>query len=640
MLSIKRISKAYAGRTLFANASLQINRRDRIGVVGRNGAGKSTLFSIILKDTLPDSGEIALERGAKVGFLPQENAPTGDETVIELACSFSPAFIQAARRLGTFGQAHGGDPTDTDSEVFESAGGGGLIAKARQILGGLGFRDADFDRLARELSGGWIMRAHLARLLVHEPDLLLLDEPTNHLDLHSLIWLQNYLQNYSGAILLISHDREFLNQLVRHIVELEGGRVTRYTGNYEKFVVQREAGEAQRLAAYENQQKEIDRLMRFVDRFRSKNTKATQAQSKLKQIERMEKIEAPFVSRKKMNFTFPQPGRSGQRVIALRGLAKSYGELRVYTSLDLEVERQQRIVLVGPNGAGKSTLLKMLAGVIGHDAGERELGHNVQPGYFAQHRAETLQLNHTVLEEMLDTPVNVTEESARTLLGGFLFSDDDVFKKVGVLSGGEKSRLALAKLLLNPPNFLLLDEPTTHLDMGSIDTVIEALSQFKGTIVFISHDVHFIRKIASHVIHVEQGKLQHYPGPYDYYLDKTGQQSSHATQTSLANGAPARGGTAASREDAKSRKRREAEQRQALSKKRKVKQDLIDKLEAKIAAMEKRQGEIASQLELPETYTAGGQAQQLNRELMEINNDHERYSDEWGVAVDELNAIG
>jgi len=640
MLSIKSISKAYAGRTLFADASLQINRRDRIGVVGRNGAGKSTLFSIILKDTSPDSGEIALERGAKVGFLPQENAPTGDETVIELACSFSPAFIQAARRLGAFGQAHGGDPTDTDYEVFESAGGGGLIAKARQILGGLGFRDADFDRLARELSGGWIMRAHLARLLVHEPDLLLLDEPTNHLDLHSLIWLQNYLQNYSGAILLISHDREFLNQLVRHIVELEGGRVTRYTGNYEKFVVQREAGEAQRLAAYENQQKEIDRLMRFVDRFRSKNTKATQAQSKLKQIERMEKIEAPFVSRKKMNFTFPQPGRSGQRVIALRGLAKSYGELRVYTSLDLEVERQQRIVLVGPNGAGKSTLLKLLAGVIGHDAGERELGHNVQPGYFAQHRAETLQLNRTVLEEMLDTPANVTEESARTLLGGFLFSDDDVFKKVGVLSGGEKSRLALAKLLLNPPNFLLLDEPTTHLDMGSIDTVIEALSQFKGTIVFISHDVHFIRKIASHVIHVEQGKLQHYPGPYDYYLDKTGQESSHATQTSLANGAPARGGTAASREDEKSRKRREAEQRQALSKKRKVKQDLIDKLEAKIAAMEKRQGEIASQLELPETYTAGGQAQQLNRELMEINNDHERYSDEWGVAVDELNAIG
>ena len=640
MLSIKSISKAYAGRTLFANASLQINRRDCIGVVGRNGAGKSTLLSIILDDTSPDSGEIALERGTKVGFLPQENAPTRDVTVIELACSFSPAFIEAARRLGAIGQAHAGEPTDADYEVFESTGGGALIAKARQILGGLGFKDTDFDRFAKELSGGWIMRAHLARLLVQEPDLLMLDEPTNHLDLHSLIWLQNYLQNYSGAIMLISHDREFLNELVQYIVELESGRITRYTGNYEKYLVQREAAETQRLAAYENQKKEIDRLMRFVDRFRAKNTKATQAQSKLKQIERMEKIEAPFISQRKMNFSFPQPGRSGQRVITLQGLAKSYGELQVYESLDLEIMRQQRIVLVGPNGACKSTLLKMLAGVISHDTGERELGHNVEPGYFAQHRSETLQLNRTVLEEMLDTSANVTEESARTLLGGFLFSDDDVFKKVGVLSGGEKSRLALAKLLLNPPNFLLLDEPTTHLDMGSIDTVIEALSQFKGTLVFISHDVHFIRKIASHVIHVEQGKLRHYPGPYDYYLDKTGQLSSRATQTSLSNGSPARGGTTTRPEDAKSRKRREAELRQALSKKRKVKQDVIDKLEAKISAIEKRQVEITSQLELPETYTDGGQAQQLNRELMEINDKHDCYSDEWGKAVDDLNAIG
>ena len=639
MLSIKSISKAYAGRTLFANASLQINRRDCIGVVGRNGAGKSTLLSIILDDTSPDSGEIALERGSKVGFLPQENAPTGDETVIELACAFSPAFIEAARRLGALGQTHGGDPTDADYEVFESTGGGGLIAKARQILGGLGFKDTDFDRLAKELSGGWIMRAHLARLLVQEPDLLMLDEPTNHLDLHSLIWLQNYLQNYSGAILLISHDREFLNQLARHIVELEGGRITRYTGNYEKYLVQRQAAETQHLAAYENQKKEIERLMRFVDRFRSKNTKATQAQSKLKQIERMEKIEAPFASRKKMNFSFPQPSRSGQRVITLQGLAKAYGKLQVYESLDLEVIRKQRIVLVGPNGAGKSTLLKMLAGVIAYDAGERELGHNVEPGYFAQHRSETLQLDRTVLEEMLDTRANVTEESARTLLGGFLFSDDDVFKKVGILSGGEKSRLALAKLLLNPPNFLLLDEPTTHLDMDSIDTVIEALSQFKGTLVFISHDVHFIRKIASHVIHVEQGKLRHYPGPYSYYLEKTGQLSSRATQASLSNGSPARGETATRHKDAKSRKRREAELRQSLSKKRKGKQDVIDKLEAKISVMEKRQVEIASQLELPETYADGGQAQKLNRELMEINDNHERYSNDWSKAVDDLNAI-
>jgi ATP-binding cassette subfamily F protein 3 len=320
-------------------------------------------------------------------------------------------------------------------------------------------------------------------------------------------------------------------------------------------------------------------------------------------------------------------------------LGKSYGKLLVYKSLDLEVERQQRTVLVGPNGAGKSTLLKILAGVLDHDVGERELGHNVQPGYFAQHRAETLDLNRTVLEEMLDTPASVTEESARTLLGGFLFSEDDVFKKVGVLSGGEKSRLALAKLLLNPPNFLLLDEPTTHLDMGSIDTVIEALLQFKGTLVLISHDVHFIRKIASSVIHVEQGQLRHYPGPYDYYLDKTGQQSARATQASLPSGTSEKDSKPANREDAKARKRREAEARQALSRKRKLKQDIIDRLEAKISALEERQREITSLLELPETYAVGGQAQQLNRELMEINDDHERFSNEWSAAVDDLNSI-
>ena len=639
MLSIKSISKTFAGRTLFADACLQINRRDRIGIVGRNGAGKSTLFSIILGETTPDSGVVALERGAKIGFLPQESAPTGEESVIELVCAVSEKFAKAALNLGALGKAKGVEPSDEDYEVFESAGGARLIAKGRQILSGLSFKDNDFDRPARELSGGWIMRAHLARLLVMEPDLLMLDEPTNHLDLDSLIWLQGYLQNYPGAILLISHDREFLNLLVRHILELEGAQATRYTGNYESYLVQRAANEAQRMAAYENQQKEIERLMKFVDRFRSKNTKATQAQSKLKQIERMEKIDAPFISSKKIKFSFPQPGRSGQRVIALKQLAKTYGDLQVYKSLNLEIERHQRIVLVGPNGAGKSTLLKILAEVVDFDSGERELGHNVQPGYFAQHRAETLNLNGTVLEEMLDTRASVTEQAARTLLGSFLFSDDDVFKKVGVLSGGEKSRLALAKLLLNPPNFLLLDEPTTHLDIESIDMLIDALSQFNGTMVFISHDVHFIRKTASHVIHVERGKLKHYPGPYNYYLEKTGQQASRATETSLNSGSSVKSPAGLKREDGKARKRREAEARQALSKKRKSQQTLIEKSEVRISSLEKRQLEIAGLLEQPETYSAGGQAQQLNRELMEISDELKQLNDRWSVAVDALNAI-
>lgn len=639
MLSIKSISKSFAGRTLFSGASLQINRRDRIGVVGPNGAGKSTLFSIILKETSPDTGEIAIEKGAKVGFLPQESAPTGDETVLELACSFSPEFIQAAKRLGALGQALEDEPNSEDYEVFENAGGGGLIAKARQILSGLSFKEADFDRLAKELSGGWIMRAHLARLLVQEPDLLMLDEPTNHLDLHSLIWLQNYLQNYPGAILLISHDREFLNNLARHIVELENTKLNRYTGNYERYLVQREANQAQWIAAYENQQKEIERLMKFVDRFRAKNTKATQAQSKLKQIERMEKIEAPYFTRKRVQFSFPQPMRSGQRIIRLDNLSKSYGDLEVYKSLDLEIEKGKHIVLVGPNGAGKSTLLKILAGVLPFNSGERELGHNVQAGYFAQHRTEVLQVNRTVLEEMLDTSASVTEESVRTLLGCFLFTEDDVFKKVAVLSGGEKSRLAMAKLLLNPPNLLLLDEPTTHLDMASIDTLIDALSQYSGTMVFISHDVHFIRKIAKYVIHVEDGKLRHFPGPYQYYLDKTNQDSNRSAEASFSNDTNTKNTSKAKREDPKSRKRREAEERQALSKKRNENKAVIDRLETRITVMEKRQKEITELLEQPETYAAGGQAPALNRELMTINDDLDDCNSKWSEAVDSLNAI-
>ena len=414
---------------------------------------------------------------------------------------------------------------------------------------------------------------------------------------------------------------------------------TRYTGNYEQYLIQREANEVQWLAAYENQQKEIDRLMKFVERFRAKNTKATQAQSKLKQIERMEKIEAPNISRKRMRFSFPQPMRSGQRIIRLKDIAKSYDDLEVYKSLNLEIEKGKRTVLVGPNGAGKSTLLKILAGVLSFNSGERELGHNVRTGYFAQHRTETLQLNRTVLDEMLDSSATITEESVRTLLGCFLFSEDDVFKKVGVLSGGEKSRLAMAKLLLDPPNFLLLDEPTTHLDMASIDTLIEAISQYSGTLVFISHDVHFIRKIANNVIHVEEGALRHFPGPYQYYLDKTDQNSSRATEASLNGSTGSKNSQPKKKEDSKTRKRREAEARQALSKKRKDKKETINKLESNITKLESRQAEINSLLEKPETYAAGGNASVLNRELMMINDDLEKFNKEWSEVVDALNAI-
>src|SRR5208282_264505 len=460
---------------------------------------------------------------------------------------------------------------DNVHDRFNQLGGYRLEAKAKQILAGLSFRESDFERPAREMSGGWVMRAHLARLLVQELDLLMLDEPTNHLDLEALLWLQDYLQNYPGAIVVISHDREFLNRLVGSIVEIRQRKLIRYRGNYDDYLEQREAHEEQLLAAFKNQEREIGRLMEFVNRFRAKNTKATQAQAKLKQIDRMEKVEAPVNDERKIDFKFPQPHRGGQKAVTLENIHQAYGDNVVYRGLDFKAERGQRIVLVGPNGAGKSTLLKILAGVVVPQSGARTLGHNVKAGYYSQNRVEMLNPGHTVFEEAMNTPQRVTEQFIRTLLGCFLFQGDDVFKPVSVLSGGEKSRLALVKLLLDPPNLLLMDEPTTHLDMASIDALAYALDQFQGTLVFISHDVYFIRALANHVVHVNAGRLTHYPGGYQYYLDKTRASSERAALTSTGGNTSDRAprqnekvrDAAERAPNRKDQKRLEAEQRQA-----------------------------------------------------------------------------
>src|SRR6266478_5863860 len=542
MLTISQVSKAYGGRTLFADVALQVNRGDRIGLVGPNGAGKSTLLSLILQKETPDSGTITLQRNVTIGFLPQESAPAGEETVLELATAITPEIQKLQKQLKAWENDHPAeiDPHDNIHARFDELGGNQLESRAKQILAGLSFRESDFHRPAREMSGGWVMRAHLARLLVQEPDLLMLDEPTNHLDLEALLWFQEYLKNYPGAILLISHDREFLNQLAQSILEIRQSKLLRYRGGYDDYLVQRDANEIQLLAAYKNQQREIAHLMEFVDRFRAKNTKASQAQSKLKQIERMEKIEAPASDERKIKFVFPQPQRSGLKVVTLKEINHAFGENVVYRGMHFRSERGQRTVLVGPNGAGKSTLLKILAGVLPVQSGTRELGHNVKAGYYSQYRVEMLQAERTVFEEALDTPQRITEEFVRTVLGSFLFRGDDIYKTVSVLSGGEKSRLALVKLLLDPPNLLLMDEPTTHLDMPSIDALLDALKQFAGTLVFISHDVYFIRSLANHVIHVNAGRLTHYSGNYQYYLDKTSASSARAALTAGAAPEPVR----------------------------------------------------------------------------------------------------
>jgi len=608
MLSIGGISKSYGGRALFDEASLQVNRGERIGLVGPNGAGKSTLFSIILGKEEGDAGTVDFERGVRLGYLPQESHPVRNETVLQIA-------------TGAAEDDHHATP-----EHFE------LEARAKKILQGLSFRQADFDRPASELSGGWVMRAHLARLLVQEPDLLMLDEPTNHLDLESLLWVQNYLRNYPGAILLISHDREFLNQLVGGIVEIRQTKLIRYRGNYDEYLEQREAQHEQLVSAYKNQQREIAHLMRFVERFRAKNTKASQAQSKLKQIDRMEKIEMPDDSTREIDFTFPQPQRSGQRVITLRDIHYAYGSNVVYSGMRFHVERGQRIVLVGPNGAGKSTLLKLLAEVLPVQGGERVLGHNVKCGYYAQYRVDMLQPERTVLEEALDTPQRVTEQFVRTVLGCFLFSGDDVFKKVAVLSGGEKSRLALVKLLLDPQNLLLMDEPTTHLDMASISALIAALDQYEGTLIFISHDVHFIRSIANHAVHVKNGRLTHYPTGYDYYLEKSAAEA--ARSAAVVNGKPA---TVEARvNDRREQKRLEAEQRQARARDRKAQQELTSRLETEIHELEQQQRDLTAELEDPKTYENNLRVVEINRELVYIQERLAMLTTEWEEAAQKL----
>ena len=654
MLTISGVSKTYAGRTLFRDASLQVNRGDRLGLVGANGAGKSTLFSLILGESSPDEGRISMERGITFGFLPQESAPVADETVLDLATSISPVLANARKIIRKYESAGDHESHEYHEALAEFAENDGhaITAKAKRILSGLAFRERDFDRPARGLSGGWIMRAHLARLLTQEPDLLLLDEPTNHLDLESLVWFREHLRNYDGAIVMISHDRDFLNELVGWIVEIARARLTRYRGTYDDYLLEKVARDQQHAAAYENQQREIGRLQDFADRFRTKASKAAQAQSKLKQIERMDIIDAPLNAESTVKFRFPQPPRSGHRVITLKNIDLAYklpegGELSVYKGLNFEAERGQRIVLVGPNGAGKSTLLKLLAGVLAGQAGETILGHNVLSGYFAQQRVEVLNMRHTVLESAQDLPNRPGEQTARTILGSFLFRGDDVFKPVAVLSGGEKSRLALARLLLAPPNLLLMDEPTTHLDIPSIDALIGALDQYEGTLIFISHDVHFIRKLAQQVLHISAGVLTPYAGNYDYYLDKSNATSEKA---GLVAGKqlsdfqpkaekPASDKSGLGMREQKQARRAEAEARKAAAKIKRDQEQIVTELEVRIHGLEYKQKQITEAMQDPAAHASGGNASDLSRELTRVQTEIVMLSAEWEAESEKLAAL-
>jgi ATP-binding cassette subfamily F protein 3 len=616
MLTIADVSKSYGTRQLFSEVSLFIARTDRLGLIGPNGAGKSTLFGLILGEEKPDTGTIEWERGADFGYLPQESAPAGDETILHIATS--------GKKL---------EPTDDDYDIDYT-----LEPRAKKILAGLGFKEGDALKLAKTFSGGWVMRAHLARLLVAEPALLLLDEPTNHLDLEALLWFQEYLTRYPGGLVVISHDRAFLNALCTGMLELRAGALHYYHGNYDNFLTEKEARKSQQAAAFKTQQREIAHLQVFVDRFGAKASMASRAKSKEKQIERLKEaaVEEPTEELKKMNFKFPQPPRSGLKVIELEHVRQAYGDFVVYENLNFTAERGQGIVLIGPNGAGKSTLLKILAGVIPIQGGTRELGSNVVPGYFAQHRLDNLNPDATVFENVMELRTNenqLTEHQARAILGAFLFRKDDVHKPVSVLSGGEKTRLALARILVKPPNLLLMDEPTTHLDIQSIDALVHALKSYEGTLIFISHDVHFIKTLAKNVLHVHSGKLTPYAGDYDYYLDKSKSTDARAALTSGLSdsrpkqaAAPAKTAPPAAAPTAKKATPNEI---------RKFREE-VGMSEKKVSELEAKQSEITGALEDPASYTDKGKFHHLNRELSAVVDQLTAATAAWETAATKL----
>jgi ATP-binding cassette subfamily F protein 3 len=530
MITLNHVRKQFGSRVLFKDCSLQISVRDRVGLIGPNGSGKTTLFKMISGEEFIDEGEILIAKGVKIGYLPQEVLFFQGNLVLDevLKSLTNITSLEDKMKILEEELSSIGDPKEQErlakeygklQERYTLLGGYGLEAEAKRILQGLGFKERDFNRPTDELSGGWLMRIALAKILLQSPDLLLLDEPTNHLDLASLIWLEEFLANYPGAMVIVSHDRVFLNHLIAWIAEIEAQKIGLYYGDYDHYLKEKEARRQILEATYKTQQKKIEQTERFIERFRAKNTKSSQVQSRIKMLEKIDRIELPE-KKKEIRFHFPAPKRSGHKVVEVKNLHKSYGETVVYQGIDLHLFRGDKVVLVGANGAGKSTLLKILAGVLNFEGGEVLLGKDVTRAYFAQHQFDILPPENTIFEELLSVATEESQTEIRTILGTFLFSGDEIEKKVSVLSGGEKSRLILAKMLLRPANLLLFDEPTSHLDIPSRNVLEMALKQFQGTICLITHDRHLINEMANKIIEIDRGIPHLYPGNYDYYLYK------------------------------------------------------------------------------------------------------------------------
>jgi len=641
LLQIDGITLHFGERALFDNVNTIINPGERIGLVGPNGAGKSTLLKIIAGEQQADSGGISMSNEATVGYLPQDGVePDPDLTVFE---EVEHAFADIMELRGEFDAVQTKlETASSDSKEHEEAltefgeiqhklensGSYTLQADIERILAGLGFSPEDFERTTTEFSGGWLMRIALAKLLLQNPTYLLLDEPTNHLDIESLQWIEAFLKNYEGAVIIVSHDRAFLDNVTNRTLALRMGSMDEYAGNYSFYEKKYEKEKELLKQQYENQQKEIKQTQEFIDRFRYKATKAKQVQSRIKQLEKMEQIELEQ-EQSEISFQFPSPERSGQVVMTLDNVVKKYGDNTVFDGIDYEIERGDKIAVVGPNGAGKSTMIRILAGLEPITDGERKVGYNVTPGYFAQHQADELEPKNTPLDEMRLAGSHESETKLRTILGSFLFVGDDVFKKVSVLSGGEKSRVALAKMLLNSGNFLIFDEPTNHLDMQSKNILQQALQQFEGTLMIVSHDRYFLDPIVSKTLEVQPGRIKTWLGNISYYLDKKSKEEESDSYQQNTIQQSQNGADQTKTLSRKEERRLEAEKRNALSKKIKPLKKRITALEKEIEQTEARISEIEEMMAQSDFYDDADRVKDISMEYDELKSSLNQAFGKW-----------
>lgn len=638
MLQISHISKQFGTKLLFQDASIEIKPGERIGLVGPNGTGKTTLMRMMSGEMDFDEGDVIIPKTMRLGMLRQDVTADATKRLLEETMRGYPEIAILEKRMIEMEEAISDDPHNAKllekygalQNEFEHLEGYQIESRAKSILFGLGFKADDLKKSMRHFSGGWMMRIALARLLLQQPDVLLLDEPTNHLDLESVIWLENFILNYEGIIILISHDQYFLNRVVTRIIEIANYKLIGYPGNYTHYELEKAKRLEMLEAQLKSQQKEIEKTEKFIERFRYKASKAKQVQSRVKMLEKIERLELPEEFKREMKLILPQPERAGKIIAELSGVKKSYGNTQVYESLDLIVTRGQKIGLVGPNGAGKSTLLKILAQSIDIQGGSLNFGHHVQPYYYAQHQLDILNAENTILQELAQATPEASEQQVRTLAGMFLFSADEVFKPISVLSGGEKARVALAKMLANPANFLILDEPTNHLDIHSRRILQEALSNYEGTIIFISHDREFINGISQIILEVVNGRIKEYQGDYEYYLWKKEQEAEELEKKSAIDtkaGAPS---------NKKIDRQRRAQFVQEKQKRLGPLQKSIQKMEDEISKLEDEKNELTELVCKQEVISDSTLFSVKMKRLNEVSSILEKTYHNWETATEEL----